>query len=55
MVSSAIIASGEVDQILPDIWKIASAGNDAQFARNLLVVRDTEQEQLGVLPLAHLQ
>jgi hypothetical protein len=28
MVSSAIVASGKVGQILPDIWKIASAGND---------------------------
>lgn len=42
VVSSAIIASGKVDQILPDIWEIASAGNDAQFARNLPVVRDTK-------------
>jgi hypothetical protein len=55
MVSSAIVASGKVGQILPDIWKIAFAGNDAQFARNLPVVRDTEYEPRGVLPLAHLQ
>ena len=55
MISSAIIASGKVDKILPDIWEIASASNDAQFARNLPVVRHTEWEERGVLPLAHLQ
>ena len=38
VVSSAIIASGKVDQIPPDIWEIASAGNDAQLAGNLSVV-----------------
>jgi hypothetical protein len=42
MVSSAIIASGKVDQILPDKWEMAFTRNDAQFARNLPVVRDSE-------------
>jgi hypothetical protein len=55
VVSSAITASGKVHQILPDIWKIASAGNDTQLARNLPVVRITEWEEPGGLPLAHLQ
>jgi hypothetical protein len=52
MVSSAIIASGKVDQILPDIRKIASAGDDTQLARNLPVVPDPEWEERL---LAHLQ
>src|SRR5439155_18667943 len=46
VVSSEIIASGKVDKILPDIWEIASAGNDAQLASNLSVV-------LAVLKVIH--
>jgi len=46
VVSSEIIASGKVDKILPDIWEIASAGNDAQLAGNLSVV-------LAVLKVIH--
>src|SRR5437879_6404585 len=38
VVSSAIIASGKVDKIVPDIWEIASAGNSAQLVGNFSVV-----------------
>jgi hypothetical protein len=39
MVGSAIIARGKINQILPDIWEIASAGNCPQLACDLSVVR----------------
>src|SRR5438128_11667317 len=46
VVRSAIISDGKVDQVPPDNWEIASAGNDAQLAGNLSVV-------LAILKVIH--
>jgi hypothetical protein len=37
VLSSAIIARGKVEQILSNIWEIASAGNVAQLTGDLYV------------------
>jgi len=39
VVGSAIKAGGSIDQFPPSIWEIAFTGNEAQFARNLSVMR----------------
>jgi hypothetical protein len=54
VVSSAIIASGKVDKILPDIWKIAFAGNGAQLVGNFSVVVAV-LKAMHFAPLSHRQ
>jgi hypothetical protein len=54
VVSSAIIASGKVDKILPDILEIAFAGNGAQLVGDFSVV-SAVLEVTHFAPLSHRQ